>query len=63
IPGLLELIKDSESNVRSRAADALNKIDKKTHSVVINLSQWINEYQDSEYIGDGIDLLSKLICG
>ncbi|WP_242054528.1 HEAT repeat domain-containing protein [Nostoc sp. FACHB-190] len=63
IPDLIKLLKDSESDVRSKAADALNKIDKKTHSVVINLSQWINENQDSKYIGDGIDLLWDLVCG
>ncbi|WP_413199868.1 HEAT repeat domain-containing protein, partial [Nostoc piscinale] len=62
ITDLLELLKDSESDVRSKAADALDKIDKKTHSVVINLSQWINENQDSEYIEDGIDLLWELVC-
>ncbi|WP_427157471.1 HEAT repeat domain-containing protein [Aliinostoc sp. HNIBRCY26] len=60
---LLELLKDSNSIVRSSAAGALSKIDEKTHSVVINLSQWINENQDSEYIGDGIDLLWDLVCG
>ncbi|MBD2359750.1 HEAT repeat domain-containing protein [Anabaena minutissima FACHB-250] len=63
IPSLLELIKDSESIVRFSAANALSETDKKTHSVVINLSQWINEHQDSEYIGNGIDLLWELICG
>ncbi|MBU7586798.1 MAG: HEAT repeat domain-containing protein [Nostoc sp. TH1S01] len=63
IPDLLELLKDSKSDVRSIAADALNKIDKKTHSVVINLSQWINENQDSEYVGYGINLLWDLVCG
>ncbi|ABA23115.1 Predicted signal transduction protein containing Nacht domain [Trichormus variabilis ATCC 29413] len=63
IPGLLELLKDSEFNVRLIGAFVLKKIDEKTHSVVINLSRWINENQDSEYIGDGIDLLWELICG
>ncbi|WP_236143100.1 HEAT repeat domain-containing protein [Nostoc sp. CMAA1605] len=63
IPGLLELLKDSKPNVRSSAAGALKKIDEKTHSVVINLSQWINENQDSKYIGDGINLLWDLVCG
>ncbi|UKO99247.1 HEAT repeat domain-containing protein [Nostoc sp. UHCC 0870] len=63
IPDLLELLKDSESDVRSSAANALNKIDKKTHSVVITLSQWINEHQDSKYIRYGIDLLWDLVCG
>ncbi|HEY9800057.1 MAG TPA: HEAT repeat domain-containing protein [Leptolyngbyaceae cyanobacterium] len=63
IPGLIELMKDSESDVRSRAADALGKIDQKTHSVAIHLSQWINEHEDSQYIGHAIDLLWELVCG
>ncbi|RUR84372.1 hypothetical protein DSM107007_28880 [Nostoc sp. PCC 7120 = FACHB-418] len=63
IPDLLKLLKDSESEVRFSAAGMLKKIDEKTHSVVINLPRWINENQDSEYIGNGIDLLWELICG
>ncbi|WP_414574315.1 HEAT repeat domain-containing protein, partial [Nostoc sp. CCY 9925] len=63
IPGLIKLIEHPEYSVRSSAADALGKIGKKTSSLATSLAQWIQEQQDSKYVGDAIDLLWDLVCG
>ncbi len=54
---LVELLKDEDSYMPSSAADALGKLDRKSTDVVAAAVRWIEQHQDSEYIGNGIDAL------
>ncbi|MBP5975955.1 HEAT repeat domain-containing protein [Brasilonema sp. CT11] len=58
---LLALLKDKHSTVRYNAADALGNLGKKTPSLATAVAQWIEQHQDSRYVGNGIDLLWDLV--
>ena len=63
VTALLETLNDEESLVHSRAALALGKLGKTSADVLLSLKQWIEQHQDSEYVGDGIDALWDLMVG
>ena len=49
--------------MRSSAAEALGKLGKKSAHILPQLVKWIEQHQDSEYIGRGIDVLWDLVVG
>jgi HEAT repeat protein len=63
VQGLLALLKHERSSVGSRAAAALGKLGKKNRDLVTAVVQWIEQHQDSEYVGNGIDVLWDLVTG
>lgn len=59
---LLGLINDSyNSFIRDRAARALGQLGKKSDTVFPAVIDWLEQHQDSEYIGSGIDALWDLL--
>jgi HEAT repeat protein len=60
---LLALLKHEDWSVRSSAADALGNLGKKNRDLVTAVVQWIEQHQDSEYVGNGIDVLWDLVTG
>ncbi|MDY6804456.1 MAG: HEAT repeat domain-containing protein [Cyanobacteriota bacterium] len=54
---LVARLEDEEYLVRSHAAQALGKLGKKSGDVLAAIARWIEQHQDSEYIGYGIDAL------
>jgi HEAT repeat protein len=59
----LGLINDSyNSFIRDRAARGLGKLGKKSDAVLPAVIQWLEQHQDSEYIGSGIDALWDLLA-
>ncbi|MGK7923534.1 MAG: NACHT domain-containing NTPase [Trichodesmium sp.] len=63
VNSLLPLLQDEDSFVRQRAAEALGKLGKKSHNILPIIIQWIQQHQDSEYVGRGIDALWYLVVG
>jgi len=57
LDALVELLKDEKSYLRSSAADALGKLHQKSDDVAAAVVRWIEQHQDLEYIGNGIDAL------
>jgi HEAT repeat protein len=62
VPQLLPLLKDEEDWVRASAAAALGKLGKDSETVVPSVAEWISQHQDSEYVGNGIDVLWDLVA-
>ena len=60
---LLPLLKDDTSFVRGNAADALGKLGKTSNHVLPTVIEWIEQHQDSDYVGRGIDALWDLVVG
>ncbi|MEA5522265.1 sister chromatid cohesion protein PDS5 [Limnoraphis robusta] len=59
----LGLINDSyNSFIRDRAARALGQLGKKSDTVLPAVIQWLEQHQDSESIGSGIDALWNLLA-
>ena len=58
---LVSLLQNENSNVRGNAAIALGKLGKKSNHILPTVIQWIEQHQDSEYVGSGIDALWYLI--
>jgi len=52
-----------DSFVRSDAAEALGSLGKKSNHILPMIIQWIQQHQDSEYVGNGIDALWYLVVG
>ncbi|NEQ41302.1 MAG: hypothetical protein F6K40_35925, partial [Okeania sp. SIO3I5] len=63
INSLLPLLQDEGSFARKKAAEALGKLGKKSNNILPTIIQWIQQHQDSEYVGRGIDVLWYLIVG
>ncbi|MBD2060262.1 HEAT repeat domain-containing protein [Oculatella sp. FACHB-28] len=67
VQGLLGLLQDPDFMVRYRAASALGELGKKTavgvpaEHIVFAVAEWIEQHQDSEYVGDGVDALWGLV--
>ncbi|NEP84552.1 MAG: HEAT repeat domain-containing protein, partial [Okeania sp. SIO3B3] len=49
--------------VRNNAAKALGKLGKKSNNILPTIIQWIQQHQDSEYLGSGINALWYLVVG
>jgi hypothetical protein len=63
LTALLERLNDEDSSVRSSAADALGKLGKKFRHATTAVVYWIEQNRDSEYVGEGIDVLWDLVAG
>ncbi|NEO23473.1 MULTISPECIES: sister chromatid cohesion protein PDS5 [unclassified Moorena] len=63
VNALLALLQDNDSFVRSSAAEALGKLGKTSNHVLPTVIKWIEQHQDSDYVGRGIDALWDLVVG
>ncbi|NES08271.1 MAG: HEAT repeat domain-containing protein, partial [Okeania sp. SIO2F4] len=63
VTALLPLLEDENFFVRRKAALALGKLGKKSLNILPTIIQWIQQHQDSEYVGSGIDTLWYLVVG
>ncbi|HEY9800215.1 MAG TPA: HEAT repeat domain-containing protein [Leptolyngbyaceae cyanobacterium] len=60
---LLALLQDNSEGVRYGAAEALVNLGKNSRDITTNVVEWISQHQDSEYLGEGIDVLWDLVVG
>ncbi|NEQ81629.1 MAG: tetratricopeptide repeat protein, partial [Moorea sp. SIO2I5] len=60
---LIALLQDDEYYVRRRAANALIELGKTSNHVLPSVIKWIEQHQDSDYVGRGIDVLWDLVVG
>ena len=63
VTALLPLLEDENFYVRRKAALALGNLGKKSNNILPTIVQWIQQHQDSEYVGRGIDALWYLVVG
>ncbi|NEO45443.1 MAG: NACHT domain-containing protein [Moorea sp. SIO4A3] len=63
ISALLARLMDDEYYVRKKAAQALGKLGKTSNHVLPTVIEWIEQHQDSNYVGRGIDALWDLVVG
>ena len=62
ISALLSLLQHQDLIMRSRASEALGKIGKDEPIVISEIKKWLNQHQDTEYAGIGIDVLWNLVA-
>ncbi|AOW99133.1 signal transduction protein [Moorena producens PAL-8-15-08-1] len=60
---LLAQLQDDKFYMRVRAASALGKLGKTSNHVLPTVIKWIEQHQDSDYVGSGIDVLWDLVVG
>ncbi|NEO78369.1 HEAT repeat domain-containing protein [Moorena sp. SIO4G3] len=60
---LLARLQEPDSGVRSKAAQALGNLGKTSNHVLPTVIEWIEQHQDSDYMGRGIDALWDLVVG
>ena len=58
---LLELLQDQDFIASWTAAYTLKALGKKSHDILPTIIQWMEQHQDSEYIGRYIDVLWFLV--
>jgi len=63
VSALIHLLEDEGSFARKSAAKALGKLGKKSNNILPTIIQWIQQHQNSEYVGRGIDVLWYLVVG
>ncbi|WP_293038185.1 HEAT repeat domain-containing protein [Moorena sp. SIO1F2] len=63
VNALLAMLGNSESNVHHRAVIALVKLGKTSNHILPTVIEWIEQHQDSDYVGRGIDVLWDLVVG
>ncbi|NEO46048.1 MAG: NACHT domain-containing protein [Moorea sp. SIO4A3] len=63
VNALIARLQDQHSNVRRRAANALCKLGKTSNHILPTVIEWIEQHQDSNYVGSGIDALWDLVLG
>ena len=63
IEALLPALSDSDNWVRRNAAEALGKLGKQSPKVKPLVVEWIQQHEDSEFVGSGIDVLWDLVNG
>ena len=67
INGLLDLLKDDSFSLKSlgkvsdRAAQSLVALSKHSDAIKPALVQWIEQHQQEDYVGNGIDALWELV--
>ncbi|MBE9129361.1 HEAT repeat domain-containing protein [Coleofasciculus sp. LEGE 07081] len=61
VNALLLHLDDEYSYVRVHAAIALGKLGKKSSDILPAIVQWLEQHQDSDYVGSGIDALWDLV--
>ncbi|NEO37962.1 MAG: NACHT domain-containing protein [Moorea sp. SIOASIH] len=60
---LLEQLQDDDSEISDRATRALGKLGKTSNHILPTVIEWIEQHQDSDYVGGGIDALWDLVVG
>ncbi|NEO44877.1 MAG: NACHT domain-containing protein [Moorea sp. SIO4A3] len=60
---LLAMLDNPKSNVHQRAAIALVKLGKISNHILPSMIEWIEQHQDSDYVGRAIDVLWDLVVG
>ncbi|NEQ79125.1 MAG: NACHT domain-containing protein [Moorea sp. SIO2I5] len=63
VNALLATLQDDEYFVRTRAAEALGNLGKTSNHILPTVIEWIEQHQDSNYVGSGIDALWDLVLG
>ncbi|NEQ85136.1 MAG: signal transduction protein, partial [Moorea sp. SIO2I5] len=63
VKAVLARLMDDDSYVRWRAAQALGRLGKTSNHVLPTVIEWIEQHQDSDYVGRGIDALWDLVVG
>ncbi|WP_424096368.1 HEAT repeat domain-containing protein [Moorena producens] len=63
VNALLALLQDDNYYVRREAAEVLGKLCKTSNHILPTVIEWIEQHQDSEYVGSGIDALWDLVVG
>ncbi|EGJ32789.1 MULTISPECIES: HEAT repeat domain-containing protein [Moorena] len=63
VKALLELLKDNTFDVPGMAAYALSQLGKTSNDIIPTVIEWIEQHQDSDYVGRGIDVLWDLVVG
>ncbi|NET68352.1 MAG: NACHT domain-containing protein [Moorea sp. SIO1G6] len=59
VNALIALLEDNDFFMRSSASRALVQLGKR--SIIPTLTEWIEQHQDSDYVGNGIDVLWNLV--
>ena len=62
IEALLALLQNNDSIMRYSAALALGNIGKNEPEVVTLITNWIEQHQNTEYVGNVIDILWSLVA-
>ena len=57
VDALIKCLKDDNSFVRIQAAEALGKLGKTSDKILPCIIQWLEQHQESKFIGSGIDVL------
>ena len=60
---LVLLLQDEDRIVLLYAANALGKLGKKSPKIIPQITQWLEQHQDYEYVGNGINALCDMISG
>ncbi|NER90813.1 HEAT repeat domain-containing protein [Moorena sp. SIO3A2] len=63
INALLAQLMDDKFFVRWEAAKALGNLGKTSNHILPTVIEWIEQHQDSDYVGSGIDVLWDLVVG
>ncbi|AOY83182.2 HEAT repeat domain-containing protein [Moorena producens JHB] len=63
VNALIALLQDDDYYVRRDASEALGKLGKTSNHVIPSVIKWIEQHQDSDYVGSGIDVLWDLVVG
>ncbi|OLT61916.1 sister chromatid cohesion protein PDS5 [Moorena bouillonii] len=63
VNALLARLQDRHSLARRSAANALGKLGKTSNHILPTVIEWIEQHQDSDYVGSGIDALWDLVVG
>ena len=61
INGFIKLLTDEDSQVRYIAADSLSNLGKKSQKVQPLIKDWLQENQNFENVGHGIDILWEIV--
>ncbi|NEO20434.1 HEAT repeat domain-containing protein [Moorena sp. SIO4A5] len=60
---LLALLMDDNYYLRRDATEAFGKLGKTSNHILPTVIEWIEQHQDSDYVGSGIDALWDLVVG
>ncbi len=63
VNALIAKLQDNDSLVRWKAAEALGNLGKTSNHILPTVIEWIEQHQNSDYLGSGIDALWYLVVG
>jgi len=63
VNALLPRLQDEHYRVRRWASEALGQLGKTSNHILPTVIEWIEQHQDSDYVGRGIDVLWDLVVG